>query len=274
VDQPPGGAPPLAGPGRPDRTDGDIAQCGLGAGAGAAYLWAPWPAGPFAGFALAVAWHVFDGADGQLARRTGRASPNGELVDGLCDHLGQLAIYLAFAVLLSRTLGGWAFALAAAAGVSRAAQASAYETCRKNYRRWVYGAGWIRQTLETVEAAPGAWSRVAAGLGRVYLAVSSRVTADDRAVEAAMSAMTAPGFRHATEARAAYRVHMLPVVRRASLLNANWRTVAAFLSMLAGSPLAYLLWEFVGLNLALVLLVGAERRAAERLLADLEPLRR
>jgi phosphatidylglycerophosphate synthase len=245
----------------------------MAAGAGAAFLLLPWPAAALTGFAFHVAWHVFDGADGQLARRTGRASPNGELVDGICDHAGQLAIYLAFALLLSRSLGAWAFLLAAGAGVSRAAQASAYETCRRDYRRWVYGAGWIRQTLSTVEASASPWKRAAAHLGRLYLAVSAMVSADDRAVEAAMAALTAEPGARAGEARALYRAHRLPVVKRASLLSANWRTVAAFLSMLAGSPVYYLLWELVGLNLAMALLARTERTANARLLWALEPLR-
>jgi hypothetical protein len=70
-------------------------------------------------------------------------------------------------------------------------------------------------------------------------------------------------------ARALYREAMQPVVKRASLLSANWRTLAAFLSMLAGSPLWYLLWELLGLNVALLLLQGSERRAAARLVKAL-----
>src|SRR5665647_1552446 len=76
----------------------------MAAAAGASFLLLPWPAAAFAGLVFGVAWHVFDGADGQLARRTGRASPNGELVDGICDHVGQTAVYLSLAIVLSRSL--------------------------------------------------------------------------------------------------------------------------------------------------------------------------
>jgi phosphatidylglycerophosphate synthase len=37
---------------------------------------------------LHMGWHVLDGADGDLARMTGRASPQGELFDGICDYVG------------------------------------------------------------------------------------------------------------------------------------------------------------------------------------------
>ena len=236
--------------------------------AGVAYFALPWPFAALVGFAFHLAWHVFDGADGQLARRTGRASPSGELVDGICDHLGQLCIYVAFAVLLVPALGGWAFLLAVAAGLSRAVQANAYETLRRNYRRWVYGAGWIRQTLGATEAgAHGPGKRAMVALGRAYLAVSSRISADDSGVEAAMTARTAGP--DAAAARALYRETMQPLVKRASALSANYRTLAALLSMLAGSPLWYLLWEIVGLNLVLAAVVAAEARANRRLAAAL-----
>lgn len=236
----------------------------MAACSGLSYLALPWPLVAFAGLGFGVLWHVFDGADGQLARRTGRASPNGELVDGICDHAGQLALYLCLAISLSRQIGPLAFLLALGAGLSRAAQANAYETCRRNYRRWVYGASWIRQTLGSVDSKTGA------GLARLYLAVSEKVSADDHALESAMAETTAGP--KAARARAIYQVHMQPVVKRASLLSANWRTLAVFLSVLAGSPLWYLLWELVALNLALIVLPAAERRAGRRVIAELTHL--
>ena len=57
--------------------------------AGIAYLQptpgATWSTWAWLGLALHMAWHVIDGADGDLARMTGRTSPRGELIDGLCD---------------------------------------------------------------------------------------------------------------------------------------------------------------------------------------------
>ena len=205
---------------------------------------------------------MFDGADGDLARRTGRASTNGELVDGLCDHLGQAAIYLAFALMLDDTLGIWAYVLPVASGGSRAVQASAYEGARRNYRRWVYGARWIRQTLSAPDATRGSPAdRMKARLGLAYVRVSRLVSADDSALEAAMEQATARGPEPAAAARQLYRGRLLPLVKRASVLSANYRSLAAFLSVLAGAPIAFILYELVALNLALVWLVRAEGRA-------------
>src|SRR5687768_18619206 len=38
-----------------------------------------WPLGALLGFTLMLLWHVLDGADGDLARLTGKTSPTGEL---------------------------------------------------------------------------------------------------------------------------------------------------------------------------------------------------
>src|SRR5437588_341436 len=45
---------------------------GWAAAAACAFVLVPWPASALVGFACLLAWHVFDGADGDLARRTGR----------------------------------------------------------------------------------------------------------------------------------------------------------------------------------------------------------
>ena len=78
----------------------------------ACYALLPWPAGAFAGLLFQFLWHVFDGADGDLARRTGRSSPVGEIVDGVCDHLSHLILYLTLGALLARQVGPWGWALA------------------------------------------------------------------------------------------------------------------------------------------------------------------
>jgi hypothetical protein len=47
-----------------------------------AFIAVAWPLNALAGLVFMLLWHVVDGADGDLARLTGRASATGELVDG------------------------------------------------------------------------------------------------------------------------------------------------------------------------------------------------
>ncbi len=50
-----------------------------------------------AGFILMIAWHVMDGADGQLARLTQSQSQSGKVLDGICDYVTFIAVYTGLA---------------------------------------------------------------------------------------------------------------------------------------------------------------------------------
>ena len=54
-------------------------------------------------------------------------------------------MYFAFAFLLDDTLGGWAWALAVAAGASHIVQTNHAESQRRAYLWWVYGVPWLQQ---------------------------------------------------------------------------------------------------------------------------------
>src|SRR4051812_24260379 len=102
------------------------------------------PLNALIGFALMLLWHVVDGADGDLARMTGRTSATGELVDGVCDYVGNIIMYVAFAFLLDDTLGAWAWVLAVTAGASHIVQTNHAETQRRLYLWRAYGVPWLR----------------------------------------------------------------------------------------------------------------------------------
>ena len=118
--------------------------------AGLSYTQLAWPVSAALGMALHMSWHVVDGADGDLARLTGRASPIGEMVDGLCDYLSHVVLYVLLGFWLQAHGGefaGWhAWALVVFAGVSHAFQSNHVEVQRRQYQYWVYGTPWIRQS--------------------------------------------------------------------------------------------------------------------------------
>jgi hypothetical protein len=126
----------------------------LGAGfvvaAAFAYTQLVWPVSAALGMALHMTWHVVDGADGDLARMTGRSSPIGEMVDGLCDYLSHAVLYIVLAAYLAGSAGavsGWqAWALVTVAGLSHAVQSNHVEVQRRQYQNWVYGTPWLRNS--------------------------------------------------------------------------------------------------------------------------------
>ena len=229
-------------------TPNAVSCMGVLASAGAAWAYSQpvWPLSVIGGLAFQYAWHVFDGADGELARRTGRSSPSGEVVDGVCDYLAQAVLYCALAMLLSRVIGGWAWALAVLSGICRAVQANSYESRRRIYQYWGYGGNWIRQTMSSDAQAPRG---VLSLFARAYLAISDFVARPRPELEAALAARFRQGPEEEARTRALYRQVQVAAIRPAVPLSANARSLAIALSMLAGSPLYFFLYEIVGLTL-------------------------
>jgi hypothetical protein len=176
------------------------------------------------------------------------------LIDGLCDHASQILIYIALGIVLGRAIGAWAAAIAFAAALSHTIQANAYETGRKTYRHWVYGAAWMRQRPD--------FSRSWAGFAnRAYLGAARAFSPGEQGVEAAMARVGADDAATLDAARQLYRAKQVALVKRSGLLGSTGRSLAVFASLLVGSPLWFFLYELVVLNFALLVFVVWRRRA-------------
>jgi hypothetical protein len=210
------------------------------------------------GLALHLAWHVIDGADGDLARMTGRSSPRGEMIDGLSDYLSHFLLYILLAMVLAETLGGRAWAIAIAAGVAHVIQSNHVESQRRFYLRWVYDKPWLVNAAPDVRGLLGwvvtLYLRVAVGLNPHALAI-------DRAVTAAEGD---PARREAL--RFLVRTEWAPMITLEKWLGPNQRAVALGASMLlTGSPLAYFAFGGLWLTVLLAVSVVAHNRTARRL---------
>lgn len=233
----------------------------------AAPLWGgpAWPLAPALGLALHMSWHVIDGSDGDLARMTGRTSPRGELVDGLCDYLSHVVLYLLLGALLARGLGGWGWAIVLAAGAAHAVQSNHVEAQRRFYLYWIYGKPWLNN------ARPGGRGPLA-WLVALYLRVAQGTTPSALAIDAEITAAAGDATR--LEAiRAAIRAEAGPLLQLQQWLGPNSRAVVLGVSMLlAASPLPYLayggIWMTVLLAFSVVRHNRAWRRVAARIDAD------
>lgn len=244
----------------------------LGAGfvvaAGFAYSQLIWPVAAALGMALHMTWHVVDGADGDLARMTGRSSPIGEMVDGLCDYLSHAVLYLLLAALLAGSAGlfsGWlAWLLVVGAGLSHALQANHAEVQRRQYQYWVYGTPWLRGTHNAEGSSTSkSW---AGALVSAYIGIASGMTPEALKIDAAVAA--AKGDQARLDAiAAAVRAEAPPLLLLCKVLGPNPRAIVLGLSMFAGSPLWYMLYQTVVLNLLLVHSVRAHNAAARRIAA-------
>ena len=234
--------------------------------ASAAYTQLAWPVSAALGLALHMGWHVVDGADGDLARLTGRVSPIGEMVDGLCDYVSHAVLYIVLAYWLQthgEDFGGWrAWALVVFAGLSHAVQSNHVEVQRRQYQYWVYGTPWLR-TSRAQGDAPVSTSWAGTLIG-IYLSVASGMTPHALKVEAAVAAAKDDPARLA-EIAATVRTESPPLLLLYKFLGPNPRAIVLGLSMFAGTPLWYMLYQSLVLNALLVVSVSMHNAAAQRI---------
>jgi hypothetical protein len=227
-----------------------------------AYTGLTWPVSVAIGFSLHLLWHVVDGADGDLARMRGSASATGELVDGVCDYAGHTALYFALAAMLAGQIGGWAWAIAVAAGASHIAQTNHAETQRRSYLWWGYGVPWLNQARTSGDAvfSDRNWvSRAFGWMGRDYLKLAAAMSPYSARVDALAEASDAR--RTALLRRLARRAGRGSVKLQKSV-GPNPRTLILGASMALGSPLWFFLAEIVVLNGLLVVSVRHHNRVA------------
>ncbi len=238
--------------------------------AGIAYANLAWPVGAALGMALHMGWHVVDGADGDLARLTGRSSPIGEMVDGICDYASHIVLYLILGAILAGQAGffsgstGWI--LLFAAGISHAVQSNHVEVQRRQYQWWVYGTPWLRHSHGKSGSAT---SRSPFGVFvSAYLNAASGMTPHALRIDAAVDAAKDDPARLAAIAKAV-RAEAPPLLFVCKVLGPNPRAIVLGLSMFAGTPLYYLIYQAVVLNLLLVVSVLMHNAAARRIAANI-----
>jgi phosphatidylglycerophosphate synthase len=229
-----------------------------------------WPQNALTGLLFMLLWHIVDGADGDLARMTGRASATGELVDGVCDYAGNVFMYFAFAFLADDIWGGWAWILAVAAGASHVLQTNHAETQRRLYLWRAYGVPWLRNAQAEADAVfhRKSWFTRYFGFWAVgYLWLSERMTPGANPIDRALAA--AAGDPAETERiRATVRESYAPTMWLPMLLGANPKTFLIAGAILAGSPIWYFLAMIGPVNLILLVSIVHFRRLGVRTAAQ------
>jgi len=228
-----------------------VSLAGLASGAAAAAAFHRWADPRFAtlGFLLAVLWLVLDGLDGMIARATGAASDFGRLLDGLCDHMVFVLLYVSVATAIG-TAGAWCLAIAA--GAVHAVQASLFEGERLRYHR-------------RIETDPGPAVRPSSPhrLTRLYEAVAQ--LPDGWAAPFDRRLRTAPA---PAALAAAYRIAARGPLRLMALLTNNMRVLALYAACLAGDPRLFWWLELGPMTAVTVAGLLWHRRVERRLAAD------
>lgn len=223
-----------------------VSFTGMGLGALAGWCYWHWqqPLAVVAGFLLMTGWHIMDGLDGKLARASGKASPLGRLIDGLCDYL----VFLFVIVPIALSFDDWQpmLALAVASGLCHAVQSAWYEGERE---------AWKRRARAIFAPPPRPPARFWGE--RLYNEVESRLGSGAGPIDArlAQQPRLVPAYVEATA----------PHLKRLSILSANNRTLAIALACLVGDPRLYWYWEIFGLSLVALVMAQRLRQAEARI---------
>lgn len=236
-----------------------------------AYTGLAWPQSVLLGFAFHALWHVVDGADGELARLTGKASATGELVDGVCDYAGHVVLYLALGAFLADWIGGWAWVVGSAAAASHIVQTNHAESQRRTYLWWAYGVPWLKHAQaagDEVFKGRNLFSLLFGWMAREYIRLSQAMAPGAVRIDAAVEEAAGDPRATARIRRLARRSARASLIFQ-KLLGPNPRTILLGIGMALGSPLYFFLAECVLLNALLIVSVrhhnAAARALAERL---------
>lgn len=217
-----------------------ISVSGLVLGFLAALAYSRWmePQWALLGFLLMIGWHVCDGLDGRIARATNSASETGRLLDGLCDYMTFILVYLVLGATLPWDEPLISYAAMVVAGGAHIVQSALYEGERARFFRRAQGQ------------PPLPWepTRFGGVIESIYAAMATSGGTTARAVDAALAEPGAEALRQRYVQRA------VPWMRFNTLLSANGRTLAIFLACLADRPALFWWWTIIGLTM--VMLVG------------------
>jgi phosphatidylglycerophosphate synthase len=230
---------------------------------------------------------ALDSADGQLARITERYSSFGAIIDGLCDNLVFLAIYVAIVLGVWQRTGGGLLALsglAVLAALSHSVQSSLVTYQRFLYLDYVYGKKDIEElapdNLEReVRSSGSIFSRILRGFYLPYHHQQRFFLPSTHRLEQFLNRWVQQHSELAPELSALYAGHQRPLMRYWALMASNSHklgiAVAVFLPVTSahfwGSLGAG--WYFVYdlfLNAVLVLLVAVQSRRNRKIREDVE----
>ncbi len=216
-----------------------------------------------AGFLAMMLWHIMDGADGQLARMTKSYSEIGKVLDGVCDYVTFISVYVGIGLILSAqgTPNVWAIILTA--GLLHAIQSSAYELQRGEYDYWGYGKESaalpeIRQMIAELKGKsflPFLMSQFHIGYVRMQRAFSGINSTFRQNLREALK----NNPDKVEDIRALYRDVFAPGVNSWSVMCANYRTVAIFIAAVAGQPIYFFWFEIAVLTPILLILIQKQR---------------
>ncbi len=238
-----------------------IASIFLGVGAGICFYFPQWWI-TLLGIGLLIWANTYDSADGQLARLTGQKSELGRILDGVSGDLWFIAIYAAICLrlmpepipLMGIPWGPYIWILALVAGIFHSNQA-----CMADYYRNIH--------LFFLKGKSGSELANSTEQNRIYEQLSFRENPIKKIFQFFYKGYTAKQEKYSPQfqeffayirhqygenlpewLRQDFRKGSLPLMKYTNILTFNTRAIVLCVSLLAGIPWFYFVFEIVILH--------------------------
>lgn len=227
----------------------------LGAAAGVMFYY-PDLLHTVAGILLLVWANLYDSADGQLARMTGKKTMWGRVLDGFAGDVWFFAIYAAICLRLTPEWGIWIWLLAAASGfIFHAKQCQLADYYRNIHLYFIKGkSGSELDSSQKLRADFRTLTWRKDPVSKTFLYFYGNYTRSQE--------MQTPAFQHFYAAlrgrfgeqipqtlRDDFRRGSLPLMKYANILTFNTRAIVLYVVMLVGQPWLYFVFEVTVMTL-------------------------
>ncbi len=213
--------------------------------------------------------NMFDSADGQLARMTGRSTQFGRILDGMGGNFVFFSMYahLCFRYALGDGLiGWWVFALGLAAGASHSMQSSMADYYRNAFLRFVTrkGKGELdRSDAVRIEYNKLSWMRnfFKKAFYRIYLSYTIQQEAFSPNFQKLRDTIeTTIGAVAPDEVASRYRQLNKPLLKYYNYMTINGRVLTLFAFIAIGYPELFFVAELTLMNLLLWIILRKQEK--------------
>ena len=219
------------------------------------------------GMLLLVWANMYDSADGQLARMTGKKSALGRILDGTAGDLWFISIYAAICLRLTpEGWGIWIWLLAATTGFFHSKQAAMADYYRNIHLLFLKGKSGselshspqLKENFRKMKWRDGVIYKL---FEAFYINYTVGQEAWTPRFQEMMNIIREKYDGQAPEwFRTAFRAKSLPLMKYTNMLSFNTRVIALFVSLFINMPWLYFLFEITVLNAMLLYMIRRHER--------------
>ena len=228
------------------------------------------------GILLLVWANSYDSADGQLARMTGQKSELGRILDGACGILWFTAIYIALILKQFPEYGLYILILALVAGYFHGMQTRMADYYRNIHLLFLKGKnGSELDNSKEVKAKYEAMSWKKEFVKKLFeLNYLDYTKKQERMTPRFQELIEKIKIKHSEGVslenfRSEFREKSLPLMKFTNMLSFNLRAIVLCLSILAGYPWAYFVFEITVMNGLLVYMVWKHEKICKKFVLEI-----